>query len=195
MFSCGSLINVFLDSILTSLPGRKEGPDDRAHRSPCAVRHSSWGNQPLHGYLQEDGRRLCRPLCLFLHLHPLPWDPAALWFRDSLTDVDLDTLCTSFHCLPYKKDEVKLFGFVLDLLWLDESWNKRQNAFIVLHVNLDWSFISSSVTIKTGHQLIPSVCSCLRPEWRRPGVPEGMNKSHFYRGLFNLTTCFSFLIV
>lgn len=76
-----------------------------------------------------------------------------------------------------------------------ESWNERPKAFIVLHVNFDWSWISSSVSIQTGQQMIPSVCSCLSPEWASNGVPEGKNKSHFYRGLFQVKMCLSFLIV
>lgn len=66
-------------------PGGEEGADHSADCSSAAVWHPRRGHQPLHGHLQEDGWRLCRPLRLLLHLHHLPRDPPALRLRDSLT--------------------------------------------------------------------------------------------------------------
>lgn len=121
-------------------PGGEEDQDHRADRRSTTVGHPSWGHQPLHGHLPQDGGRLLRPLHLLLHLHPLSWDLVALRLRDSLT---LKEPCYPSCCplLLYRSIKASLSSAASGALLLSIVW-RRIPRRLMLRVRPAGSFHS-----------------------------------------------------
>lgn len=83
--------------------GGEEEPDHDADGRAPVVRDPRRSHQPLHGHVQEDERRLLRPLYLLLHLHHVSWAATDLRLRRVLR-----IQRSFFFCYPSGHESVQL---------------------------------------------------------------------------------------